>query len=168
MNWEAIGSIAEALGSLLVLISVLYLAIQVRQNTSIVKSESHHAVTDTFNAVSTLIAQDSRMARLWRTGNAGLENLTDEDELTSYGFLCLMYMRVFETIYYQRKVGTMENQLYLAEEQTLKWGLSQPGYRDWWLANPISFSVEFREYIVRLIDEVDANREQEVATPGTH
>jgi hypothetical protein len=31
MNWEAIGSIAEAAGVLFVLISVLYLAVQVRQ-----------------------------------------------------------------------------------------------------------------------------------------
>lgn len=168
MNWEAFGSIAEAIGSLFVLISVLYLAFQVRQNTNIVKSESHHAVTDTFNSISTLIAQDSRMARLWRVGNAGLENLANEDERTSFGFLCLMYMRVFETIYYQRKVGTMEEQLYLAEEQTLKWGVAQPGYRDWWLSNPISFSVEFREYVARLMDEVDANRDREVATPGAN
>ena len=107
MDWEAIGSIAEAIGSLFVLISVLYLAVQLRQNTNIVKSESHHAVTDTCNAVSTLIAQDSRMARLWRMGNAGS-------------------------------------------------------------GNPISLSDEFRQYVARLIEEVDANHTQEVAAAGIH
>ena len=34
MNWEAIGSIGEAVGSAFVLISLLYLAVQVRQNTA--------------------------------------------------------------------------------------------------------------------------------------
>jgi hypothetical protein len=154
MNWEAIGSIAEAAGVILVLVSILYLAVQVKQNTNAVKGASHHAVTDTFNAVSTLIAQNTEMARLYRLGNKGLENLT-EDEQTSYGFLVLMYMRVFETIYYQQKMGTMTKELYLAEEQTLKWTFSKPGMREWWESNPISFSLEYREYIASLIREIE-------------
>jgi hypothetical protein len=160
MNWEAIGSLAEATSVLLVLVSILYLAVQVRQNTNTVKGASHHAVTDTFNAISTLIAQNTEMARLWRLGNMGLENLT-EDEQTSYSYLCIMYMRVFETIYYQRKIGTMTEQLYLAEEQTLKWSLTQPGHREWWESNPISFSVEFREYIASLNGEIEASSPNE-------
>ena len=156
MNWEAIGSTAEAVSVVLVLVSILYLAVQVRQNTNTVKGASHHAVTDSFNAISSLLAQNTDMARLWRLGNMGLENLT-EDEQSSYAFLCIMYMRVFETIYYQRKIGTMTEQLYLAEEQTLKWSLSQPGNREWWESNPISFSSEYREYIASLKDEIEVS-----------
>jgi hypothetical protein len=155
MNWEAIGSIAEAAGVLFVLISVLYLAVQVRQNTVAAKGASHHAVTDSFNSISSLIASETQMARLWRLGNSGLENLT-EDEAISFGFLCLMYMRVFETIFYQRKVGTMEEQLYLAEEKTLMWWVPQPGYKSWWASNPISFSDEFREYVAELIIRLES------------
>jgi hypothetical protein len=51
MNWEAIGSIAEATSVVLVRVSILYLAVQVRHNNNSVKGASHHAVTDTFNAV---------------------------------------------------------------------------------------------------------------------
>jgi len=154
MNWEAVGSIAEAMGVVFVLVSILYLAVQIRQNTNAIKSGSHHAVTDSFSAVSTLIAQDTQMGRLWRLGIEGLGNLT-EDEQTSFGFLCLMYMRVFETIYYQQKVGTMEAQLHQAEEQSLRWAFSLPGYREWWQSNPISFSHEYREYVASLIEQID-------------
>ena len=155
MNWDALGSVAELLGTLLVLVSVLYLAVQVKQNTNAVKAASHHAVTDTFNSVSSLIAQDTDVARRWRLGNEQSPDLT-EDERVSYGFMCIMYTRVFETIYYQRKMGTMEEQLFVAEEQTLKWGLSQPGYIEWWESNPISFSGEYREYVNSLIREMQA------------
>ena len=37
MNWEAIGSTAEAVSVVLVLVSILYLAVQVRRNTNAVK-----------------------------------------------------------------------------------------------------------------------------------
>ena len=39
MNWEAIGAIGEALGALVVVITVGYLAIQIRQNTAQQKRE---------------------------------------------------------------------------------------------------------------------------------
>jgi hypothetical protein len=72
------------------------------------------------------------------------------------GFLRLMYMRVFETIFYQRKVGTMEEKLYQAEEKTLMWALALPGHRNWWASNPISFSDEFREYTTELIIRLES------------
>ena len=155
MNWQALSSIAEATGVLLVFMSVVYLAIQVRQNTRALKASSHHAITDSFNNTSALVAQDPATARLWRLGSAGLSNL-DEDEQVSYAFICIMYMRVMETLYYQRKVGTMEEQLYTTEEHTLHVFFSFPGFREWWNSNPYSFSTEYRDHINAIIGEIDA------------
>jgi len=44
MNWEAICSASEAASVVPVLVSILYLTAQVRQNTNAVKGASHHAV----------------------------------------------------------------------------------------------------------------------------
>jgi hypothetical protein len=38
MNWDAIAALAEVLGALAVLASLVYLATQIRQNTQMVKS----------------------------------------------------------------------------------------------------------------------------------
>ena len=65
-------------------------------------------------------------------------------------------MRIFETLYYQYKTGTMEEQLYQAELRTLNWLASQPGIQQWWSANPISFSTEFRAFVGGLISEAHA------------
>ena len=90
------------------------------------------------------------MARIWRCGLAGLDNL-DEDEATSFSYMALANMRIFETLYYQYKTGTMEEKLFEAELNTLKWAVTNPGFRTWWFANPISLSAEFREFIEGLI-----------------
>jgi len=131
--------------------TIAYLALQVKQNTKAVKASAHHAITDSFNNISIQIIQNPEVGRVWRLGNERLSNLT-EDELVSFSFMNIAYMRVFETLYYQRKIGTMEEQLYIAEEQTLRWVFTQPGFIEWWESNPISFSVEYREYIAGLID----------------
>ena len=44
MNWEAIGSIAEILGALGVIASLLYLSVQVRQSTQATRLAMSHSV----------------------------------------------------------------------------------------------------------------------------
>jgi hypothetical protein len=155
INWDALGAIGEIVGAAAVVLTLAYLAMQIRQNTRTVKAASHHAITDSMNHISISIAQNPDVARIWRMGNEDLSSLT-EDEFVSFGFLLLTYMRVFETLYYQRKIGTMEEQLYIAEEKTLRWAVKNPGFRSWWVDNPISLSQEFRDYIDRLIREETA------------
>ncbi len=40
MNWEAIGAVGEIVGALAVVLSLIYLAIQVRQNSNMARAES--------------------------------------------------------------------------------------------------------------------------------
>jgi hypothetical protein len=135
--------------------SLIFVGYQIRQHTRALKATSHHAITDSFNALNVLVYSDPRVARIQRLGLAGLGDF-DEDEALQFSWLVLANMRIFETLYYQYKTGTMEEQLYEAELRTLNWLASQPGFQAWWLANPISFSTEFRAFIGGLISEAQA------------
>ena len=147
-----LGALGEFIGSIAVVLTIGYLAFQIKQNTAAMKASSHHAITDSFNNINIAMSQDPQVARRFRMGSADLSSL-DEDELGSYSFQSLAYQRIFETLYYQRKIGTMEEQLFVAEEKTLRWVVSLPGWREWWRSNPISLSEEYRAYIDRLIEE---------------
>ena len=48
MNWDAVGAISQIVGAALVGITLIYLAVQLRQNTAALKSS-------TFLAISTLM-----------------------------------------------------------------------------------------------------------------
>lgn len=135
--------------------SLVFVGYQIRQHTRALKATSHHAITDSFNALNVLVYSDPRVARIQRLGLAGLGNF-DEDEALQFSWLVLANMRIFETLYYQYKTGTMEEQLYEAELRTLNWLASQPGFQQWWPVNPISFSTEFRAFIDGLINEAQA------------
>ena len=50
MNWEAIGAIGETLGAIAVVVSLLYLAAQIRQNSRVVKGTSVQAITQTIQS----------------------------------------------------------------------------------------------------------------------
>ena len=46
MNWEAIGAIGEVLGAIGVIVTLGYLAIQIRQNTKVTKAATAQQMTD--------------------------------------------------------------------------------------------------------------------------
>lgn len=60
-DWGAIGEILGAVG---VILTLLYLAIQIRQNTHATRAASHHAVTDSLNQGNIAIAQNAELAQI--------------------------------------------------------------------------------------------------------
>lgn len=167
MTAADISNIAQALAAVATVLSLLFVGVQIRQNTRALKATSHHAITDSFNALNVLVYSDPRVARLQRLGLAGIGNF-DEDEALQFSWLLLANFRIFETLFYQYKTGTMEEQLYEAELRTLNWIASQPGFQAWWTVNPISFSTEFRAFIDGLISEARvAGQSKQIDSSGT-
>lgn len=150
MTLENIYYVGQTIAVIALLISILFVGYQIHQNTKPIRATSHHAITDSFNQLNALLIGDASRGRIWRFGMRGLRNL-DEDEQVSFSFMLLAYSRIFETLYYQYKNGTMDKKLFDAEQRTLRWTVANPGFREWWAENPISLSAEYRNFIDELI-----------------
>ena len=70
MNWDAIGAIAELLGAVGVIASLVYLASQIRQNSKLLRSSAASTTTDSVTRISTLMVQDPEVARIFWEGSA--------------------------------------------------------------------------------------------------
>jgi hypothetical protein len=78
MNWDAIGAIAELLGAVGVIASLIYLAMQLKQNT---RAMFRQEVTQAFQSpVAT-----HGLSKTIRTGLTDFERL-DEDEAFEFGY----------------------------------------------------------------------------------
>lgn len=155
MNWEAIAAVSEVAGAVGVIISLVYLAVQIRHNTQEVRAASFNAVTDSFNQWNLLIAQDAYVAGLFQRGAGDLGRLEASEEVR-FALLMLALFRIHESIYFQSNRGTMERDLRDAENRSVKTLLEMPGVRAWWKVNPYSFTREFRAYIDTLIQSIEA------------
>jgi hypothetical protein len=153
LNWDAIGAIAEIMGAFLVLVTLIYLSIQIRNNTKEVKSENVHRITDSFNQLNLLVASDERLADLWHKGVANYDDLSDTEK-ARFGFMQLAAFRIYDSLYYQIQRGTGDKQLWNAELNTLRWLFSLPGMRAWWRQQQFGFSPGFREYIDKSVCEL--------------
>jgi hypothetical protein len=87
MNWGAIAAVAELLGALAVIGSLIYLAVQIRQNTRSSRAATFQAAYSEVSHAYHAIAADSELARIFRIGLSEPQKL-DQDEATRYGVVC--------------------------------------------------------------------------------
>ena len=146
MNWDAIGAIGETVGAIAVILTLAYLAIQIRQNALATQTASHHAVTDSLNQGNLAVAQDAALAQIWVTGCVDRMSLT-EAERERFDSLCRAYFHVFDSLFYSATKGTGERDLLRAEESGFSHLMSLQGVSEWWDENPYAFSPEFRSYM---------------------
>lgn len=152
MTIQDLGSLGELIAALATIATLIYLALQIRQNTTATRAASFHAVTDARNQVNFSITQDPGMARIFLEGSADRGSLCPEDRLR-FDFTCLSYLHVVETMHYQASVGAGERVLVEAEGRSLSDLFALPGVREWWVENPYAFGQEFRSYIDGFVDE---------------
>ena len=63
MTLGELGSLGEFLAAIATLATLIYLAVQIRQNTLATRAASHHAITDVMNKTNHLVIGDAEVAR---------------------------------------------------------------------------------------------------------
>ncbi len=94
MNWDAIGAVGEILGALGVLVSLLYLATQIRDNTRNLRAASLQSVLDgTRDRFFLPLATSGETSEILARGLNALDNL---DEAGRRRFFFLMFEQLFQ------------------------------------------------------------------------
>lgn len=96
MNWDAIAAIAEVIGVIAIIASLIYVAIQVRQNTAITRANIINETNADAQRIPELIAQDAELAAIYDKGMHG-ESLTGAD-LVRFIALVEMYLLWLENV----------------------------------------------------------------------
>ena len=87
MNWEAISAIGQIVGALAVVISLIYLAREVRSNARATRVASMRSVSDNFNRWIQQLAEHPDLSELYYRGIHDFESLEGADLV---GFSALM------------------------------------------------------------------------------
>jgi hypothetical protein len=141
MNWDAVAAIAEALAVLGVIASLVYVALQVKQNSKLIdqsilatRSAMVHEINVSFARFYELLAQDSELSDIYQRGIRG-ESLTD-NEVFRFEALLYIYVAWLEDADHQHMSG-----VYFEEDDTdpveglaaiFRPLLSSPIGRHWW------------------------------------
>jgi hypothetical protein len=146
MNWEAIGALGEVLGALAVLVTLAYLAVQVRQNTAQQKREELISIQHGQNALLAQLQDPRVMGSYVRT--ADNRSPTIEDRATAFCWV-LQYLNHFQVVHDLHRNGALNEeqyQLWLGYAVAI---VSPKGVRRWWYDEDgrLAFHSEVRELI---------------------
>ena len=155
MNWEALGAIAEFLGAIAVLITLLYLARQIRQNRDSVESASAETVLSNISNALQNAASSSQVSNVILSGSKNIEQLT-EKERGQFLFWFYSYFRILEQGYHHYLNKNFTSSIWEGHARHAQTLLSNPGVMKYWELRREVFYPEFQEYIDSL-----ASRETE-------
>jgi len=80
MNWDAIGAIGEIVGAVAVVVTLIFLTLQLRHNTKAVQRAAHRGVYEDAREWMYRLVENPDVAELYRSGMRG-EELSPTDRL---------------------------------------------------------------------------------------
>ncbi len=152
MNWDAIGAIAELIGGIAVLITLIYLSIQVKQNSQMQRQQNVTEQTNRCIDSGQLLASDPEFAEIHRKSMSNMELTANEfSRLAGFFFAILTD---FEEMYYTHKAGEQSEFRWENLNKHVYWQI-KPGTKgnDWWHRMKDTFyTQEFIDWVDRLLE----------------
>ena len=145
MNWDAIGAIAELVGSLAVVITLIFLIIQLKYNSSAVRNSTIQNTSNAFSHWAITFAQDPEVYTLYQKGLQN-QNLS-RDELGRFDLIMMSTFQTNASIYEQYNNGTMNEQSWIDNLKLMRVPLDTPGGRASWARQRGLLPEKFREEI---------------------
>lgn len=149
MTTADLANIAQALAAAATVLSLLFVGVQIRQNTRATQAAAHHSVSDSLNELNLMFAGNGDVTKIWLTGMQDRKALSPEEKWR-FDSVMRAYMHVCETMFVQTELGSGDDSIRLAEEDGIRTVMASPGSREWWDENPYGFCAEFRSYVAGL------------------
>lgn len=86
MDWQAVSAIGEMIGAIAVLVTLVYVAVQIRQNTAAVATATYESVLAGWNDVTMVVASNPELARIAFHGMYSPDTLSENDAI-QFSFL---------------------------------------------------------------------------------
>jgi hypothetical protein len=158
MNWEAIGAIGEILGAVGVITTLLYLSVQIRQNTRQMRGEGVTAIAVITSTLTSELRDDPELLRIVLKAARDWHDpeLSASEQARAHLFNYQEF-QVLETAFHLMKEGLLDQDHYLVRENYTLRRLVEPGVQTWWKDVSYSLSEGFVERMNSRLDEVEGS-----------
>jgi hypothetical protein len=131
LNWDAIGAIGEIVGAIAVLISLVYLALQVKKSTNLAKSSYHSATVTSASRFHHWKSLNGENARIFKIGMSDFRALSVEERIALDGALFDLVL-AFADLLESYELGFLRKDVRDAWVRYIGTILSTPGGGLWW------------------------------------
>ena len=147
MSLSDLASLGSLLSGVGVLVSLIYLSLQIRQNTRAVRSQIHQHITDGWFSMGSIVTANARVFTAGISSNA--DSFAAMPDADKYAFMSsiFVFFKHFENMYLQYKEGLIAPENWNAWTLMMFMYWRMPGVQLWWKSRRESFAPEFRRFI---------------------
>ena len=143
---EFIGGIGSVVGGLAVLVTLIYLALQVRQGNRQGATNHHELTLAALRSTRHAVAADVSLAELLLRGHAAPNDLSGADWMRFEEFVTSQ-LEIWEMAFVNRERGTIDQVIWDGWDAFGREKYATPGHREVWQRTRLQFHAPFRDYI---------------------
>ena len=145
MNWEIGAAVAEIVGAIAVVISLVYLALQIRAQTNQSKLVAQHEVSNGIREVSLIFATED-ISDIFVRANKNFDSMS-EAELVRLIVASTNLFRVWEEAFAESRDGHLKAVNWEALSADYAQLMGSPSFRRIWELRKQNFYPEFQLYV---------------------
>jgi len=145
VDLDNLAKLSEFVGGIVLVISLVYLAYQVRQNTQSLRSENYARVLDRMSTVQSQLSKDPELHHVFMVGAEDPARLSRAERLR-FSWALYELFGAGEFMYHQSRDKALPPAVWARWEATIGWWLSHPGMRAWWSAKPVPLAADFEAF----------------------
>ncbi len=160
MTLDDLGNIGELIGAIGVVVSLIYVAIQVRDNSRFVRENTesvkaaNEITSNEFTGASYIaMLENPELLDIHVRGDRG--ELLNESEKPRYNLLLRMAFEGHQTYFIQQKRGLVGSEIWDYWSRSMDTLCQNPGVASWWSKNGKRFDPGFQAYIDLKVPSAD-------------
>ncbi len=143
-EWASLAEIGSAFA---VVVSLVYVGLQINQNTTAVKASTHQAMIDYGREQSEILVTDANLAALVKKGEVDPSSLAPHERSQFYEFTTWR-MAMWELSFLNHEVGLVDDEMWLAWDAYYRLLVfDKPGYVDFWRDNRTAYDARFQNHV---------------------
>jgi hypothetical protein len=143
MNWDAIGAIGENVGALAVVVSVLYLAYQVKQTTRHSQAQTEREIINNLHRHQAQIRENPGLIR---RAFSSFNELTGDEKFVASTYFNEV-VSLFESTRRLDGAGLVQPDIFESHRKFVLAFVRSPGGAQWWADAKYLFAADMHKYL---------------------
>jgi hypothetical protein len=155
MDITTLAAWGEFLGGIAVVVSLIYLASQIRQNSKLLRASAASTTAQLHVAQNQIVIQDAESSRLFYQGIDDPASLSHEDYMRFQSMVGIQVQAMHQSYEFHQK-GIDSEASWCWTDSGMRWFVTNLGFRKWWRERRGGYMPDFRNYVDDLIREAEA------------
>lgn len=153
MNWDAIGAVGEILGAIAVFVTLLYLSVQIRQNTRAVQANGMDSLVSSVNDIRRSLFENKELSELYIKGSNEPASL-DQSEQLRYRLVVHNMLMSEANLFAQSRLSGLGDEYWETQKPLIGRIVGSKGGHQFWQQSRAEFPHAFRVEVDQIIEEM--------------